>query len=109
MVHRVDGKSIYGDDDKVKDIICGLDHSLLLTENGKVFSCGWGADGQTGLGHFNSTGEWTQVLGDIENEKIVKIACKFDCVFALNGNYVFICFRDFYSTECENKSIVVFQ
>lgn len=90
IVHRVDGKSIFGDDDKVKDILCGLDHSLLLTENGKVFSCGWGADGQTGLGHFNSTGEWTQVLGDIEDEKIVKLACKFDCVFALNGNYVFV-------------------
>lgn len=86
LIHRIEGKSIFGDDDKVKEIVCGLDHSLLLTENGKVFSCGWGADGQTGLGHFNSTGEFTQVLGDIENEKIVKLACKFDCVFALNGN-----------------------
>lgn len=85
LVHRIEGKAIFGDDDKVKDIVCGLDHSLILTEKGKVFSCGWGADGQTGLGHFNSTGEWCQVLGDIEHEKIVKIATKFDCVLALNG------------------------
>lgn len=85
LVHRVDAKTIFGDDDKVKDIVCGLDNSLILTENGKVFSCGWGADGQTGLGHFNSTGQWSQVLGDIEHEKIVKIATKFDCVLALNG------------------------
>lgn len=84
-VHRVEGKSIFGDDDKVKDIYCGLDHSLFLTENGKVFSCGWGADGQTGLGHFDSTDRWCQVLGDIENEKIVKLATKFDCVLALSG------------------------
>ncbi|XP_031618960.1 RCC1-like G exchanging factor-like protein [Contarinia nasturtii] len=90
MIHRVEGRSIFGEDDKVKEIVCGLDHSLILTENGKVFSCGWGADGQTGLGHFNSIGEWTQVRGDIENEKIVKLACKFDCVFALNDkNEVF--------------------
>lgn len=87
IISRVDGKTIFGDDDRVKDIVCGLDHSLLLTENGRVFSCGWGADGQTGLGHFNSVGEWTQVLGDIEHEKIVKIACKFDSVLAINGDY----------------------
>lgn len=85
FVHRIEGKSIFGDDEKVKDIVCGLDHSLLLTQNGKVFSCGWSADGQTGLGHFNSTDRWCQVLGDIENEKIVKLATKFDCVLALNG------------------------
>lgn len=85
FVHRIECKTIIGDNDKVKDIVCGLDHSLILTENGKVFSCGWGADGQTGLGHFNSIGEWTQVLGDIKAEKIVKIATKFDCVLALNG------------------------
>lgn len=85
MVHRVEGKDIFGNDDRVKDIVCGLDHSLLLTEKGKVFSCGWGADGQTGLGHFNSSGEWCQVLGDIEDEKIIKVVSKFDCVLALNG------------------------
>lgn len=101
-IHRMEGKLIFGEDDKIKDIICGLDHSLILTENGKVFSCGWGADGQTGLGHFNSTGEWTQVLGDIENEKIVKLACKFDCVFALNGNYVFL-FKYFFVISFDLK------
>lgn len=29
-------------------VACGQDHSLFLTETGKVFACGWGADGQTG-------------------------------------------------------------
>lgn len=47
-VNRVDPKDFIGTDDAVKDILCGLDHSIFLTENGKVFSCGWGADGQTG-------------------------------------------------------------
>lgn len=86
LVHRIEGKSIVGDeDDKIKDIVCGLDHSLLLTESGKVFACGWGADGQTGLGHFNSVDGWCRVRGDIEHEKITKLATKFDCVLALNG------------------------
>ena len=29
-------------------VACGQDHSLFLTETGKVYACGWGADGQTG-------------------------------------------------------------
>lgn len=85
MIHRIDSKSLIGDDDAVKDVVCGQDHSLLLTQKGKVFACGWGADGQTGLGHYNSIGEWGQVGGDIANEKIVKVASKVDCVLALNG------------------------
>lgn len=86
-INRIETNSICGGNDKVKDIVCGLDHSLILTENGQVFSCGWGADGQTGLGHFNSTDYWCQINGDIKNEKIIKIACKYDCVLALNGNF----------------------
>lgn len=87
LVHRVAGKTIFGGDenDKIKDIVCGLDHSLVLTESGKVFACGWGADGQTGLGHYDSVDSWSRVRGDIEHEKIIKLATKFDCVLALNG------------------------
>lgn len=84
-INRVDPKDLIGINDAVKDILCGLDHSLFLTENGKVFSCGWGADGQTGLGHYKSVDQWSNVEGDIKNEKIVKVACKYDCALALNG------------------------
>lgn len=84
-VNRIDPKDLIGTNDTVKDIICGLDHSLFLTENGKVFSCGWGADGQTGLGHYESVTRWSGVEGDIKNERIVKVASKFDCTLALNG------------------------
>ncbi|MGH0180419.1 UNVERIFIED_CONTAM: hypothetical protein FKN15_023759 [Acipenser sinensis] len=31
-------------------VACGQDHSLFLTDNGNVYSCGWGADGQTESG-----------------------------------------------------------
>ncbi len=33
-------------------VVCGLDHTLLLAESGGVFSCGWGADGQTGIWRY---------------------------------------------------------
>lgn len=40
-------------DGQVVQVVCGQDHSLFLTDKGEVYSCGWGADGQTGLGHYN--------------------------------------------------------
>ncbi|XP_060534195.1 RCC1-like G exchanging factor-like protein [Cylas formicarius] len=76
-IENIDGKCIV-------DIECGQDHSLAITEDGSVYSCGWGADGQTGLGHFQNTSEFTKVDGDISKEKIVKISCKSDFVLALN-------------------------
>ncbi|XP_038392407.1 RCC1-like G exchanging factor-like protein isoform X1 [Canis lupus familiaris] len=35
-------------DGQVVQVVCGQDHSLFLTDKGEVYSCGWGADGQTG-------------------------------------------------------------
>ncbi|XP_023472578.2 RCC1-like G exchanging factor-like protein isoform X2 [Equus przewalskii] len=34
-------------DGQVVQVACGQDHSLFLTDKGEVYSCGWGADGQT--------------------------------------------------------------
>jgi hypothetical protein len=56
-----------------------------MTERGSLFSCGWGADGQTGLGHYDNQSSPSQIGGDVKNEKIVKVACASDCVLALNG------------------------
>lgn len=30
-------------------VVCGQDHTMLLTSDGKVYSFGWSADGQTGM------------------------------------------------------------
>lgn len=67
------------------DVVCGQDHTLFLTTEGKVWSCGWGADGQIGLGHTDITFTPTQVRGAIEKEKIIKIASRCDTVLALNS------------------------
>uniref|UniRef100_A0A8C1YV35 RCC1 like n=1 Tax=Cyprinus carpio TaxID=7962 RepID=A0A8C1YV35_CYPCA len=45
-VHKIEGF-----DSGVKQVACGQDHSLFLTDRGSVYACGWGADGQTGLFH----------------------------------------------------------
>lgn len=95
-IHTIENFSA---NDKIVDIHCGQDHSLFLTSDGKVYACGWGADGQTGLGHYRSVGELTRVMGDIATENIVKVAGTVDCVLALNGTFyqtVFlICFYRF--------------
>lgn len=72
------------DGEKIAQVECGQDHTLALTDSGKVFSCGWGADGQTGLGHYNTTSKFTLVGADILGERIVKLSCKADFVLAIN-------------------------
>jgi len=39
---------------QVTAIQCGLDHTIVLAA-GQLFSCGWGADGQTGAYFFVSS------------------------------------------------------
>jgi len=71
-------------DENISKIICGQDHSLFVTNTGKVYACGWSADGQTGLGHYNNESLPTIVKGDIQGENIVKVVSSADCVLALN-------------------------
>lgn len=78
-VHKVQG--IPGD---VVQVECGQDHTLFLTADGEVYSCGWGADGQTGLGHDRSQGIPRRVRGDVGGEKIRRVACRVDCNLAVS-------------------------
>lgn len=70
----------------VVDIVCGQDHSMFLTADGLLYSCGWGADGQTGLGHYNVQWEPAQVKGDVEGVKLVKVSSYADTVLALDSD-----------------------
>lgn len=69
---------------EIKQLICGQDHSLILTESGKVYTCGLGADGQTGLGHYNNVDKFTLVEGEISGEKIIHISSKADTTLAVD-------------------------
>ena len=72
-----------------KKIICGQDHSLFLTKSGKLFACGWSADGQTGLGSYKTQGTPKQISGDLDGEKVVAVATTADAVLATNGKFLY--------------------
>jgi len=77
-VHRLDVEGVAG-------VVAGQDHSFFLTLNGSLFSCGWAADGQTGQGHYKSSGDPMLIRGDLEGEEVVKVTCAADCALALNS------------------------
>ena len=43
---------------KIRAIVAGGDHSLLLTETGALFGCGYNEYGQLGLGHAQNQANW---------------------------------------------------
>ncbi|KAM8718163.1 hypothetical protein ACLKA7_004811 [Drosophila subpalustris] len=86
VIHRIPQSDICGETDEIVSVCCGQDHTMFLTKLGKVYTCGWGADGQTGQGNYYSAGAITLIAGDIERERIVRIACASDCVLALNDH-----------------------
>ena len=78
-------------EESVVSVVAGQDHSLALTASGSVWSCGWGADGQTGLGDYHNTSSLTRLAGDIAGERIVKVSCAADCVLALSDRGEVFC------------------
>ena len=58
---------------KVVQIACGWNHSLFLTANNVVYSCGRGKYGQLGLGIMIDTGSPPKPIP--LDERIVQIAC----------------------------------
>uniref|UniRef100_T1H2N0 RCC1-like domain-containing protein n=1 Tax=Megaselia scalaris TaxID=36166 RepID=T1H2N0_MEGSC len=86
IVHRIENGSFTGEGEEIVSVECGQDHTMFLTNLGKVYTCGWGADGQTGQGHYMNSSEIKEIEGDIKGEKIVKLACSSDCVLAVNEN-----------------------
>ncbi|XP_004417244.1 PREDICTED: Williams-Beuren syndrome chromosomal region 16 protein [Odobenus rosmarus divergens] len=72
-------------DGQVVQVVCGQDHSLFLTDKGEVYSCGWGADGQTGLGHYHITSVPTKLAGDLAGVNIVQVATHGDCCLAVSA------------------------
>ncbi|KAG7274406.1 hypothetical protein CRUP_027036 [Coryphaenoides rupestris] len=73
-----------GFDSKVIQVACGQDHSLFLTETGKVYACGWGADGQTGLGHHRVSSAPEEVGGELSGVSIKQISTYGDCSLAVS-------------------------
>ncbi|XP_053674248.1 RCC1-like G exchanging factor-like protein [Anopheles nili] len=71
-------------DEPVQGVECGQDHSLLLTESGRIFSFGWSDDGQAGQGRYGLIDVPGPAEGDIKGEKIVKCSSSCDTILAIN-------------------------
>ncbi|XP_054610703.1 RCC1-like G exchanging factor-like protein isoform X2 [Dunckerocampus dactyliophorus] len=80
MLHKMEGVG----NSKVVQVACGQDHSLFLTEGGQVYACGWGADGQTGVGHHNVCSTPTQVAGDLAGVAVQQVSTYGDCSLAVS-------------------------
>ncbi|XP_056451322.1 RCC1-like G exchanging factor-like protein isoform X2 [Gadus chalcogrammus] len=79
IIHKLEGF-----DSKVIQVACGQDHSLFLTETGKVYACGWGADGQTGLGHQRVSAAPAEVAGELRGVEVKQISTYGDCSLAVS-------------------------
>lgn len=79
IIHKIQGFS-----GKVVQVACGQDHSLFLTDQGKVYSCGWGADGQTGQGHHRRSCSPVELGGDLDGVEVQQISTYGDCSLALS-------------------------
>lgn len=79
IIHQLQGFS-----GQVVQVACGQDHSLFLTDEGKVYSCGWGADGQTGLGHHEKSWRPVEVGGDLSGVQVQQVCTYGDCSLALS-------------------------
>lgn len=71
-----------GRGDNVAQIACGWDHTAFLVA-GKVLTCGWAADGQTGHGHTQHNAVPTPVVGLPE---ITSISSHSDTTLAMGAD-----------------------
>lgn len=71
------------DGKKVAQIAAGAEHSAILTDDGQLYTWGWGEHGQLGLG---STSDHTvpQLVLLKENSLISRVYCGSGFTFALN-------------------------
>ncbi|KAL5964080.1 RCC1-like G exchanging factor-like protein [Taenia solium] len=67
----------------IKQVECGQDHSLVLSNEGQVFSAGLSTDGQTGLGSTDSVGRLTKIGGDLDGLHVKQVSSRGDTVLAL--------------------------
>ena len=75
------------------DIKCGGDHSLFLSSNNNVYTCGHGYLGQLGLGNNKNINSPT-IVKSLTNKKIIKIAAGWSHSLVLTSEgYI-------YSTGC---------
>jgi alpha-tubulin suppressor-like RCC1 family protein len=77
-LYRRNHQKVQIDDNPViTTVICGRYHSMAVDENGVLYVCGLGTDGQLGLGDYNDKNQWVKVdninkIQTLMNNPIVK-------------------------------------
>jgi alpha-tubulin suppressor-like RCC1 family protein len=69
----------------VKQIACGSNYSFILKNNGSLWSCGGGDEGELGLGNTTSKTTFTQVTTNINND-VKQIASGYGHTFILKND-----------------------
>ncbi|XP_017753990.1 PREDICTED: secretion-regulating guanine nucleotide exchange factor-like [Eufriesea mexicana] len=68
---------------KIKKIVGGAGHTLILDDYGRVYSCGWNSKGQVGFPMKENILFFQELNGKLKDKYIVDIACGWDCSAAL--------------------------
>ena len=85
--------------DNVKQISCGYYHTVILKNDGSLWSCGWNEDGQLGTGLDASSSNkksFTQVTTNINND-VKQISCGNNHTFIVkNDDTIWSCGYNYY-------------
>jgi hypothetical protein len=73
--------------EKIVDIACGNEHTIILTEN-KLYACGSNSKGQLGLGHNRDQSSPQEIIS-FKNEKVKQIECGGFHTFVLTERYLY--------------------
>ena len=57
--------------DDIKSVYCGYDHTLMLKNDGTLWTCGWNGEGELGLGDTTNRYVFTQITTNTDNIKSV--------------------------------------
>ena len=81
--------------DNIKEVYCGGSYTIILENDGTLWSCGNNGDGQLGLGDTNNRYTFTQITTNVDNIK--EIYCGTDHTLILKNNgTLWGCGRNYY-------------
>lgn len=71
----------------IKQVACGLSHSMFLTQDNTVFSCGFNQYGQLGIGSLQDS----TILMEVNLTNVTQIACGSNHTLFLSKETVYAC------------------